>query len=65
MVPEAVQLSVAVGSVQAAVPEQEPVELETIMFAGQPLIMGFWRSVTVTVKVQVAVLAGIALSETA
>ena len=38
--PDAVQLSVAVGSVQVAVPVQAP-PVFTIIFEGHPLIIGF------------------------
>jgi hypothetical protein len=48
--PEAVQLSVAVGSVQDTVAVQTPAPLVRKIFDGHPLISGFCVSFTVTVK---------------
>jgi hypothetical protein len=62
--PEAVQLSVAVGSVHDTTDVQTPGPLVLTILLKQPLITGFWVSFTVTVKLQVAVLAGVAPSET-
>ena len=41
ILPEVVQLSLAVGSVQLAVPVHNPVVLATVTLEGQPLIIGF------------------------
>lgn len=49
--PDAVQLSVAVGSVQLTTALHRPVSLFWLMFAGQPLKTGFWVSETVIVTV--------------
>ncbi len=54
--PEGVQLSVAVGSVQLTVAEHDPDPAVRVILAGHPLITGAWVSLTVTVNEQVAVL---------
>ena len=62
--PDAVQLSVAVGSVHETVAVQTPAPLVRDILDGHPLITGFCVSLTVTVNVQVAVFGGVAPSET-
>ncbi len=62
--PAAVQLSAAVGSVHDTVAVQTPAPLVRVILAGHPLITGASLSVTVTVKLQVAVFAGEAASDT-
>ena len=54
--PDGVQLSVAVGSVQLTAAVHDPAPAVRVMLAGQPLITGIWVSFTVTVNEQVAVL---------
>lgn len=54
--PDGVQLSVAVGSVQLTAAEHDPAPAVRVMLAGQPLITGACVSFTVTVNEQVAVL---------
>jgi hypothetical protein len=54
ILPEGVQLSVAVGSVQLTVAAQLPGILLTAIFEGQPDITGAIGSTTVTVELQVA-----------
>jgi len=55
ILPEGVQLSDAVGSVQLTLAEQLPVELFTAIFEGQPEITGGIASTTVTVATQLSV----------
>jgi len=50
------QLSVAVGSVHVTTALQLPASLVCVMSAGVPLMLGASSSVTVTVKLDVAVL---------
>ncbi len=54
MLPEGVQLSDAVGSVQLTMAEQIPGELFTAIFAGQAEITGGIASATVTVATQLS-----------
>ena len=60
---EAVQLSVAVGSVHVAVPLHEPESFITVILAGHPVITGFWLSTTVTVKLTVLVFPAASVAE--
>ena len=53
--PDAVQLSVAVGSVQVTTAEQLPASFDCVIFDGHPANTGFSVSFTVTSKLQVAV----------
>jgi hypothetical protein len=50
------QLSAAVGAVQVTTLPQALTSLVTVMYAGTPVITGFWLSATVTVNVEVATL---------
>jgi hypothetical protein len=53
---DGVQLSVAVGSTQVTTALQSPGSLVLVIFDGQPLITGTWLSVTVTVKLHIALI---------
>jgi len=49
------QLSAAVGSVQVTAVVQRPASVFWVISAGVPEIVGFWLSVTMTLKVEVTV----------
>ena len=56
------QLSAAVGSVQVTAVVQRPASVFWVMSAGVPLIVGFSLSVTMTLKVAVAVLPEVSVA---
>ena len=62
--PDAVQLSIAVGSVHETTAEQPPAPAVRVMLAGQPLITGACVSFTVTVNEHCVVLLAASIAVT-
>ena len=56
------QLSLAVGGFQNTCCPQVPFEALTVIFAGQPVMVGGWLSITVTVKLAVEILLCISVA---